>query len=222
MSHHINLYDPTLLQRKQWLSAANLLLAVALLSVILFAWGSWKRIQAGALTTEAATLADQTKAAREESIALAAQLANRKPDPKLELDLAAMKELLGVRQEILTALGQGQGPVVGGYAEYLRGLARQTVSGLWLTGFAVGADGARMEIRGRTLDPARLPEYIRRLNAEPAFRGHRFAALSVSAPTPAGAPPGPSAAPEAVQAAPPFLEFALMPDLEPRRAGEAK
>jgi hypothetical protein len=219
MSHHINLYDPALLQRKQWLSAENLLLAVALLLLILLGWGAWQRIQAGALTTEETTLADQIKAAREESIALGAQLANRKPDPKLELDLAAMKELLGVRQEILTALGQGQGPVVGGYAEYLRGLARQTVSGLWLTGFAVGADGARMEIRGRTLDPALLPEYIRRLNAESAFRGHRFAALTVSVPAPAGSSPGQPAPPGATLAPPPFHEFALVPDLEPRRAG---
>ena len=219
MSHHINLYDPALLRQRHWLTAANLLFALVMLFVILLGWGAWARIMASTLATETVALADQLKAARDESVALGTQLANRKPDSKLESDLAAMKELLGVRLSIFTALGQGATPGSSGYADYLRGLARQTVTGLWLTGFSVGADGGHMEIRGRTLDPVLVPEYIRRLNAEPAFRGHRFAAINLSVPAPA-----PGTAPVVVAAdpsPPPFLEFALVPELDtdPARAG---
>jgi hypothetical protein len=219
MSHQINLYDPALLRHRNWLTAPNLLFAVVLLAVLLLGWGAWARIQASGLATEAATLDSRTKSAREESVALGSQLASRKPDPKLELDLAAMRELLGVRQGILDALGQGGAegaPEPVRYADYLRGLARQSVSGLWITGFSVGADGSRMEILGRTLDPALLPEYIRRLNAEAAFRGHRFAALNVVVPTPA---PGTSPTASAAAPAPPFHEFALVPELVTGRAG---
>jgi MSHA biogenesis protein MshI len=213
MSHHINLYDPALLRQRHWLTAANLLFALVMVAVILLGWGAWARIQGGTLATETTALADQIAAARDESVALATQLANRKPDPKLELDLAAMKELLGVRLSIFTALGQGVAPNAGGYADYLRGLARQTIAGLWLTGFSVGVDGSRMEIRGRTLDPALLAEYIHRLNAEPAFRGHRFAALNLAVPAPApGTAPADTAA---VSAPPPFHEFALVPEIDP-------
>jgi len=223
MSHYINLYDPALRRQRQWLTAANLLFAVALLFLVLLGWGAWLRVQVAGLTTEEAMLADQTKAAREESVSLATALASHKADPKLELDLAAVKELIGVRQGILTTLGQGQSPASGGYAEYLRSMARQTIAGLWITGFSVGTDQSRMEIRGRTLDPALLPEYIRRLNAEPAFRGHRFAALSVSVPAPAASattqtvPTG--ATPASRPTVPAFHEFALVPDLDARLAG---
>jgi hypothetical protein len=75
-----------------------------------------------------------------------------------------------------------------------------------------------MEIRGRTLDPALLPEYIRRLNAEPAFRGHRFAALSVALPT----APAPAASVAPAATVPPWHEFALVPELEAKPAGAAR
>lgn len=224
MSHYINLYDPALLRQRQRLTAANLAFAVLLLAVLLFGWGAWARIQAGGLAAEAAALDAQTQAARDESVALGKQMADRKPDPKLELNIAAIKELLGVRQGILDALGQDAGSGPSGFSDYLRGLARQSVTGLWLTGFSVGAEGKRMEIRGRTLDPALVPEYIRRLNAEPAFRNRRFAALTVTVPAP---PPGAAASAAAAAAAapvapPPFHEFALVPEIdESKRAGGA-
>jgi hypothetical protein len=224
MSHHINLYDPALLRQRQRLTAANLLFVVVLLAAILLGWGAWARIQAAGLAAEAATLDSQTQAAREESVALGNQMTSRKPDPKLELDMASIKELMGVRQGILDALGQDGNSASAGYSDYLRGLARQSVSGLWLTGFSVGTVAKRMEIRGRVLDPALLPEYIRRLNAEPAFRNHRFAALTVTVPAPpapaAASPPGTSA--PAVAQSPAFHEFALVPEIQdPGRAGGA-
>jgi hypothetical protein len=216
MTHYINLYDPALLKRREWLTAANLLFALALVFVVMLGWGAWARIDAASLATDAAALDSRLQAARAESVTLAGQLSSRRADPKLELDLAAMKELLGVRQQILTTLGQEAGSQSIGHADYLRGLARQSVTNLWLTGFSVGPDGTRMEILGRTLDPALLPEYIRRLNAEPAFRGHRFAALSVGLPAPA-----PVANAATAPVTPPWHEFALVPELEPKRAGGA-
>lgn len=219
MTHHINLYDPALLRHRQWLTAANLLFALALVFLVMLGWGAWARIDASGVAADAVALDGHLQAARAEVAALGSQLSSRRADPKLELDLAAMKELLGVRQEILVALGQKVTPQTVGQADYLRGLARQSVANLWLTGFSVGPDGTRMEIRGRTLDPALLPEYIRRLNGEPAFRGHRFAALSVGVPA---ATPGATAAAAAPPLPPPWHEFALVPELETVRSGGAR
>lgn len=208
MTHHINLYDPALLRRREWLTAANLAFAAAAIFLVMLLWGSWARIDAAGLGEQAAALEGQLKAAREQSVALASQLATRRADPALELSVAAAKELLGVRRNIRDALGQGVASAATGQADYLRGLARQTVANLWLTEFSIGPEGARMEIRGRTLDPATLPEYIRRLNAEPAFRGRRFAALSVSLPEVVAGSDGKPAA------RPPWHEFALVPELD--------
>lgn len=216
MSHQINLYDPSLLRQRQTFNAANLLLAVIVLAAGLFGWGAWARIDAERQGREITELEARARSAREESVALASRLAGRKPDAQLDQNIAAAREMLLVRQSMLDKLGEGSASAVGGHAERLRGLARQGIEGLWLTGFVVGTDGRTITIRGRTLDPALLPEYIRRLNAEPAFRGHRFATLNVALP----APTTPTATTVAVAVAPPaFHEFTLGPEPDGIREG---
>jgi hypothetical protein len=70
-----------------------------------------------------------------------------------------------------------------GYAEYLRAFSRQSLSGLWLTGFSI-AGGGELEIRGRVLSPDLLPSYIQRLNREEVLAGRSFARLEMSRPKP--------------------------------------
>lgn len=217
MSRQINLYDPALLRRREWITAGNVLAGVILVCGILFAWGGWLSFRGARLETQVADLERELKAAREESVTLGTQLANLKPDPELERNLAAVKDLLGLRKEMLAELSKGSPQANAPYGDYLRGLARQALGGLWLTGFAVEAGDRRMEIRGRTLDPALVPEYIRRLNAEPAFRGHRFAALSVNLPAPARTQSDPGVRP--APALQPYHEFALVPDTGVRPDG---
>jgi hypothetical protein len=166
MSHHINLYDPSLRRQRRWLTAANLALALALLAADCWLGrvGTSRRRSSGDRTGPAEARLGRARGVGGTGGPAGQSQARRATG----LDLAAARELLDIRQGILDKLGEGAAPAAGKHAEHLRGLARQSLSGLWLTGFAVGADGRRMEIRGRTLDPALLPQYVRRLNAEAA------------------------------------------------------
>jgi hypothetical protein len=167
---------------------------------------------------------------------MAGQLSAMKPDAQLEAELAAARAMLDLHSKQVGELKKGLGAEAGGFAEYLRGFARQAPTGLWLTGFTIKDSGASMEIRGRMTDPALLAEYIRRLDGEPAFKGREFAALKVSAgkldspeqsttlPPPSPIPglpaqaltppavPAPAPAPAAAGPAP-FYEFTLTPVL---------
>jgi hypothetical protein len=82
-----------------------------------------------------------------------------------------------------------------------------------LTAFAYDAASGSMEIHGRTVDPALLPEYIRRLNKEPAFRGRAFAALKLAAGKlePAAGVPAKTGVPGEAAKPVPFYEFTLIP-----------
>ena len=94
------------------------------------------------------------------------------------------------------------------FAEPLRALANLAMPGVWITGFVWDAASNDMEIRGRTTDPALLPEYIQRLNREPALRGRAFAALNIAE----GKPEQPAAgSPATASRLPPFHEFTLVP-----------
>lgn len=211
MTQQINLYDPALLRKRHLLSGATLAAAAAALLAVIGAWAVLARAQLATLEAEERALAPQVKALQDEMTALARQVGALKPDPRIEAELASARALLSLRGEVLDVLEKSVGGGATSFAEYLRALARQSVGGLWLTGFAVGEGG--MEIRGRMTDPARLPEYIRRLNAERAFQGRAFAALRVSpgqAAAPAGAAPAAGSPPAAPAAA--FHEFVLAPE----------
>ena len=179
MAQQINLYDPALLKQRDWFALSNVLLGAGLLAVLVFAAGWLPRLDLPVLQAQAATQDSQLKAIREQVLALGKRVADRQADPRLEQDLAAARQLAEARREILGVLQQRLAADAPPFAEYMRGFSRQTMPGLWLTGFAWDAAAESIEIRGRTIDPALLPEYIRRLNREPAFRGHAFAALNV-------------------------------------------
>jgi hypothetical protein len=180
VAQQLNLFDPALLRKRDWLALANVVMLALLLLVAVAVAATVVRRDVPSLTAQVATNENQLKLMREQVIVLGQRVANRKPDQRLENELSENRLLLDARNAVLTALRQRMDPSAGSFAEYLRGFARQSVSGLWLTGIAVDAASHGMEIRGRTIDPALLPEYIQRMNKEPAFQGRAFSALKLA------------------------------------------
>lgn len=216
MAQQINLYDPALERKRDWYALENVVIGGVLLATAVGVMGTLERSTLPTLTAQSAASEVQLKAMRDQVTAMGQRAASRKADPRIEQELAAKRQLLSMRSEVLSALRSSVGPNAQSYAEYLRGFARQTVSGLWLTGFSVKRAGGGMEIRGNTTDPALIPEYIRRLNKEAAFQGQTFAALKLERPAAKAATPGTAAA-----AAPQWHEFMLIPTLDGKPTKQA-
>ncbi|MDP2821745.1 MAG: PilN domain-containing protein [Sulfuritalea sp.] len=214
MSAQINLYHPRFLKQRDLLALRNVAIAVAALYAVLAAVGGWAW-QNAAQRKEAAAVAEaQLKTVKSQVEAETKAVAVRKPSPQLIAELERAEGLLRRRGEIARLLESGAVGSTGGFADYLRGFARQTPEGLWLTGFNIGAGGSDIEIRGSMLNPAVLPDYIRRLGAEKAFQGRSFAALTMNRADPApavrpaaqavGVPPAPTLASRPI-------DFVLLP-----------
>jgi len=225
MSAQINLYHPRFLKQRDLLALGNVALAAVALYAVLAAAGGWAWHNA-ATRQEAASAAEaQLRSAKEQVDAETKAAAMRRPNPQLSAEVESAEALLRRRGEIASLLESGAVGSSGGFADYLRGFAHQTSEGLWLTGLAIGAGGTDMEIRGSMLNPAALPDYIRRLGTEKVFQGRNFAALTMNRvdPAPAVRPAGQGAAvPPVVPAsasmtaplpAPRSIDFVLMPGL---------
>jgi len=180
MSQQINLFNPIFLKQKKTFSALNMLEALGLLliGVIVF-YGL-----AGFQTTELARQAGETaRLYRQSKLQLAevsARYAPKKADAELDAQVASLQAQISARQALLGSLGVGALTNDTSYAEYMRALARQSLGGLWLTGFRVSNGGAQMEIVGRALQPELVPSYIRRLNQERTMKGRAFDSLSMA------------------------------------------
>lgn len=215
MSQQINLYEERLRPRLELATGRNLAVAVLALVLVMAGWSLWEGAQADRKATAAAALSQEVGSAQEKMKALAQVVAERKVSPELSAEIAQSKAMIAARDEVFGVLDSGVFARTGGFSSFMLGFAQQTRADLWLTGFRIAAGGDDIEIHGRTLDPAYLPDYVQGLNAVPVFQGRRFAALEMRQVT-ADAPQEDSAAlatnalPAAsATALPTYVEFEL-------------
>lgn len=205
MSQQINLLDPALRKRRVTLTAARLaMICAATVIAVIGLWFYEQQIIAG-LRAELATAQRLLAAQRShmERIAAAKKARAKDTSPDGETGrLEAELDVMRMQLEMLTGSAAGD---IHGFAEYLRAFSRQSVNGLWLTGLDVHA-GGDINIRGRTLDPALVPDFIQRLDREEVLRGRNFAALEMGRPAESRSSatgPGPQ------RELPRYLEFSL-------------
>jgi hypothetical protein len=187
MSQQVNLYNPALLPKPDPFSGRMILITLSTLCIALLA--------AYALTAYLASRAvalEQLSSGRLTQIQsdisrLSQEMSSRKPAAQLTTELENLDAQLSGRNEVIAVLKSGALGDTKGVSEYFRAFARQSVDGLWLTGFTVAGAGSDISIEGRTLRAELVPIYIQRLNKEDALRGHGFATLSVQPPPEAAA-----------------------------------
>jgi hypothetical protein len=180
MSQQINLFNPVFLKQKKTFSAVNMLDALAVLLVGVAGFYGYASIETLNLDRQSVETARQYDHAKVRLAEANLRYARKKLDPSLEAEVNGLQAQLNARRAALDNLGTGLLASDASYAEYLRALARQSLTGLWLTRFSVGAGGADMEIVGRALQPGLVPAYIQRLVQEPAMHGRTFDSLNMA------------------------------------------
>ena len=167
MAQQINLLDPALQPRRDWLDASHGLSLLGLILCTSAALSATLQWQAGrAVNLPAALPALPTAAAAS-------------APGELQVELQRLRALEQHQQRVRAALASGAAGAPDGYTPYLKALSRQAKGSLWITGFAVAAEGDAIELEGQMLDAAVLPGYLRQLNAEERFNGRPFAQLQL-------------------------------------------
>ncbi len=208
MSQNINLFSPAFRKPRQLLTLALVVQCLCITLAVLFAYNYYVQQQ---VKTTAAELAAAQKLL-DNQLGLAKSLKPKRVPPVTEAELDA--EIRRLEAEFKMALASTEvlkGGAFGdqqGFSAYLLAFSRQSVRGLWLTGFTIGG-GGELEIHGRTLNAELLPSFIRRLNHEAVLAGRKIARLEITRPKAEAAPaPEKKEAGEAASA-PQFLEFSL-------------
>jgi hypothetical protein len=155
---------------------ARLRLLVLFIGLAALDYGGKLRLPALQKQADAGAAQLAKKQARLASVT--AEFAPRQKDPAVEPNWrrrrasCRLREVSGVLDA--ASLGNTQG-----YAEYFRALARQHVDGLWLTGVSIAGAGVDIGVRGRALDPQRVPGYLNRLTQRTVMRGQAFGSLQI-------------------------------------------
>jgi len=174
MAQQLNLFDARFSPQTLRWSARHGLLAVA--GALLLAGAATQALHWSARRALAAAAQAETTLAPLRAQVMAASASG---PAGAAAELAQLRRLEAGQRRIRAALDAGAAGAREGHADYLLALARQASGALWITGFAVSEDGSAIELEGRMSDPAVLTDYLRRLNAEPRFKGRPFAQLSL-------------------------------------------
>jgi hypothetical protein len=205
MAQQLNLNDPRFAPQPQRFAAHQGLLGMLLVLGLCSVVGAGLHMAAAHQTTQAQQQEGALGPLRQQLT-----LQNNKPaaGTASEADLSTLQLQDAAQRRVLAALDAGVAGTREGPSEYLVALARQANGRVWITGFTISEDGSALELDGRMLDASALPDYLRRLNAEPRFRGRPFAQLNLRA-TEAGSTAAPGVQQVSGTAAPATTDFAL-------------
>ena len=183
MSQQINLYNLALLPKPDFFSGRTILITLSTLCIVLLLANAATAYLAARASAREQLSSSRLAQIQAEITRLSQELSARKPSPQLSAEMESLDALLAARNEVIGVLKSGVLGDTKGVSEYFRAFARQTLDGLWLTGFTVVGAGNDISIEGRALRADLVPIYLQRLRREDALRGHGFATLSVQPPT---------------------------------------
>jgi len=184
MTQQVNLYQPILRREKKVFSAVTMLQFLGLIALLMLALFAFNRWQLGELQAERNRLQAQEQALVVRVTELSRDMKARPESRELrrQLDAARREELL--KQRLADLMKSGPGDTGVAFSDAFAGLARQRITGLWLTGVELHAnDDARdVTLRGLTSRAEFVPQLVQQLGQEPAFQGLRFRHMRVYRP----------------------------------------
>ena len=182
MSQQINLYNAEFALKRDLSSLSALAAAWGLAVLVVFAAIFATTARVNSVKNKLVQESQARQVAQAEMTRLATRLAARKPDLELAAELARLEDGLASRNEVMRTLHAGVIGDVQGFSGHFEAFARQTLSGLWLTGLQVSRAGHDIVLEGRATKPELVPGYVQRLNSEQVMQGHAFSQLEMRRP----------------------------------------
>ena len=189
MARHINLLDPPSQTPSPFAALWQVLVPMALVVLVMVSWGAVLRWQTSGVSAQLDKVEAQRQPMETQLNEMQTGSAQDPANQALRQQLARAEAQLAARQDIAQALQRGELGTTKGFSELMRAFGRRTVADLWLTELSADEVTAALQIRGRTLEPAAVPRWLKQLSEEPALRGRRLDLLSLSPESEAGSAP---------------------------------
>lgn len=182
MNQQVNLYHPIFRRQEKKFSAITMLQAVVLILagiVLMYGYSLWRLHD---LRAQLRDINTQHTAAITRLNDVSAKFPARRGDPRLEREVQELERRLQTIERVRSMTPPEVFNGIPGYSEYLVALARQSSSGLWLTGLTITGDGNQLVLAGRTTIPEIVPTYLQKLAGERPLSGMQFEIFQMNRP----------------------------------------
>jgi hypothetical protein len=209
VSQQINLFNPVYLKQKKHFSAVTMVQALGLILLGSILLSAYMGYQLSVLEKEASITTAQLAAAQTQLGKVNATYGVRQKSTALQEEVRKAETDMKSLLQVFDTLQKGEFGNTKGYAEYMRAFSRQSVPGLWLTGFSIVGAGTDIGLMGRTLQPELVPAYLGRLRQEKSLRGKSFSTLEMESRSAASANPGQATGTVGGNPSTAYIEFSL-------------
>jgi hypothetical protein len=182
MSQQINLFNPIFMKQKKYFSVAAMLQALGLIALGSALFYGYAVYQVNQLSRQAEEMSKRYASEQTRLHNFTNEFSPQRSNQMLEEELKQLEMQSAAQETLLTTLKSGVIGNTEGYSGYMRAFARQSIKGLWLTGFDIVGDGTQMSLSGAVVNPQLVPSYIQRLSKEKVMRGKTFSALQMQQP----------------------------------------
>lgn len=179
MRQQINLYQDRLIDKPEPLRAAQCVLVVALLCLLLVFVGGYDYWRLSGTQRQVEALRRQHDAAETRVAELARKYPEVQPDALLKKKITRLEEALRQRRRALDYVSDQDAAGNVEILASLEKLARHPYEGLWLRRLHMLHRGEDVELMGSTLRPEQVPDYLHFLGEKNIFGGKVFARLQV-------------------------------------------
>ena len=185
MRQQINLYEAPAEHNpwQDWYPIPQIGIGLVLLLVVLYALALFERAD---LKEQLVAAQQQFETRQSEFDRLKMSLPGAELDPNLQREVKDMTAELAGKQEMLRTINLKQADKQQGFSNFLEGLARRTMPGLWLTHIELNDGGARIGLQGQAAKPEFVPQLIKSLASEQAYFGKEFDVFNLSRDTSQG------------------------------------
>jgi len=179
MSQEINLLNPALIKKTDFLNPNTIGLLLGILLIGLLGYYLFESSNLTKLTQARALLASQVNALETQVTQMRSVKAAQTSNTGLLDTIKQLEEKTIMQEAIIKAVSQNNAQPSKSYAALLKAFSRQSIDGLWITGLSIDQDAEALSIKGRALHADLLPTFIARLRAEPALKGKTFTDLKM-------------------------------------------
>lgn len=182
MSQHIDLFNPALLKKRDWVSLPNVVLVNVLCTLVMFGVNFYQQSVLAQVQhshqqreKQLATVEARLRALTQHSDLSAMRQAQQSTLQTLTQQKAEQSKVLRVLEQIQSNHQHHH------LLDYMQALASQQIKGVWLTGFSLDVNNKKVSVQGQALNADLIPEYIASLGQSAVFKGQTFGGLSVQA-----------------------------------------
>lgn len=179
MAQQINLCTPIFLTQKRYFSAQAMLQALVVFLILgggMAAYWVWT-LQSFSNSLEQTIATNQSEISRMQAAIKARKAVGGPAEANRTQELQARKAELKQREQLLEESQRGLFREGWGHSARMQLVAQSIPAQVWVT--EVKSDSNRLELVGRTLEPAALNDWVKRLAASPLMEGQSLSTVKV-------------------------------------------